>query len=254
MEEGLNIIRCHLEGVVFLTFDVEPDAPPYQSGSIRGLREGLPWILEMLSEKGIKATFFVVGELADRYPSIIEAIVNEGHELGSHGYFHRRMDKLTREEALREIKRSIDSLSVFQPISSFRAPNLQPPRISVEDYLSLGIKVDSSVASYKDRFYDTPVKRDGLLVLPATVTSSTIRLPKGLAVRFTLGSKRKFHVLFYHPWEFTRIPRKPFHRPDIWMRTGSYARRSLEFILDEIGRKGLEFLRVSEAVNRMVCN
>ncbi|MCE4607097.1 MAG: polysaccharide deacetylase family protein [Desulfurococcales archaeon] len=249
----MNIIKCRLKGVVFLTFDIEPDAPPYQSDSTRGLEEGLPWILEMLNKRRVKATFFIVGELADRYPSIIEAIVGGGHEIGSHGYSHRRMDKLPPEEALREIRRSIDSLSVFQQVSSFRAPNLQPPKINVDDYLSLGIKVDSSVAFYKNRFYDTPIMKNGLLVLPATITSSTIRLPKKIAVRLTLNPKREFHVLFYHPWEFTRIRRKPIYRPDIWLRTGFYAQRSLESILDEAGKRGYKFLKVSEAVDRVVC-
>ena len=253
MEDDWNTIKCNLKRVVFLTFDVEPDAPPYQSSSTRGLKGGLPWILNMLSKKNIKATFFIVGELADKNPSMIEAILEDGHEIGSHGYDHRRLDRLSPIEAIRNIKKSIDSLSVFQYISSFRAPNLQPPRISPNDYLSLGIEVDSSIAYYKDKTYDRPVKKNGLVILPATATSSTIRLPKMLAVKFTLNPNREYHLLFYHPWEFTRIKRKPLYRPDIWVRTGSYARHTLELIVDKARQRGFEFLRVSEAIERLEC-
>jgi peptidoglycan/xylan/chitin deacetylase (PgdA/CDA1 family) len=253
MEEESNIIKCRLKGTVFLTFDVEPDAPPYQSNSTHGIEEGLPWIVDMLDKKNLKATFFIVGKLADDYPSIIEEIANKGHEIGSHGYDHSRLDKLPRAEAIRNIKRSIESLSVYQDVSSFRAPNLQPPRISPDDYLSMGIKVDSSIALYKDRNYKGPVKKKELLILPATATSSTIRLPRVLAIKITLNSRRDFHVLFYHPWEFTHIRRKPIYRPDIWLRTGSYARNMLEIVIDEARKKGFQFLTVKESLNKVEC-
>ena len=46
------------------------------------------WILNLLSSLNIKATFFCVGETSERYPEIIDRIINEGHKIGNHTYSH----------------------------------------------------------------------------------------------------------------------------------------------------------------------
>ena len=48
-------------------------------------------ILELFDEAGVKATFFTLGWVAERYPNLIRRIVAEGHELASHGYSHVRV-------------------------------------------------------------------------------------------------------------------------------------------------------------------
>ena len=47
-------------------------------------------ILELLAERDIRATFFTLGWIAERYPALIRRIVEAGHELASHGYEHHR--------------------------------------------------------------------------------------------------------------------------------------------------------------------
>lgn len=61
---------------VYLTFD---DGP---------IPEVTPWVLDLLREKDIKATFFAVGENVFRYPEVFEQVIEEGHAVGNHTYHH----------------------------------------------------------------------------------------------------------------------------------------------------------------------
>lgn len=91
---------------VYLTFD---DGP---------IPEITPWVLDLLKEKGIKATFFCVGENAKRYPDIYQRIINEGHQVGNHTYNHVQGLKLSSEEFLNNIEKAaqhIDSLLLRPP-------------------------------------------------------------------------------------------------------------------------------------------
>ena len=63
-------------------------------------------ILHLFSDANVKATFFVLGWIAERYPAIVEKIVNGGHELASHGYGHQRVSDLTRDEFIDDISRA----------------------------------------------------------------------------------------------------------------------------------------------------
>lgn len=232
---------------MFLTFDVEPDAPPYQSHRYKGVEEGVPWILSLLEETGVKATFFVTGLVAERYPRLVEEIVDRGHEVGSHGLDHSRLDKLSRDEAVENIDESLRILRGFYDVKSFRAPNLQLPPILVPVLRELGIVVDSSVATYKRGQLKEPAWVEGVLRVPATTTSSTIRLHRWLARRLTLPPRRGFHVLFYHPWEFVGVERRPLHRPDIWVGTGEYARRMLRYVISLALGEGYRFRLIGDA-------
>ena len=65
--------------VVALTFDDGPNP------------DATPLILDTLAEKGVRATFFVLGSHAERWPKLVRRISSEGHQLGNHGYFHRKL-------------------------------------------------------------------------------------------------------------------------------------------------------------------
>lgn len=65
--------------VVALTFDDGPNP------------ESTPRILDALAERGVRATFFVLGRHAERWPDLVRRTVAEGHLVGNHGYFHRRL-------------------------------------------------------------------------------------------------------------------------------------------------------------------
>ncbi len=81
-------------------------------------------LLDILGEHGAKATFFLGGCWADDNVACVKEIVLRGHEVGSHGYFHREHDKLTLSENFQEIRTSAEflSLAAGQSILLFAPP------------------------------------------------------------------------------------------------------------------------------------
>lgn len=98
--------------VIALTFDDGPD------------KRYTPAILDILKEKGVKATFFVVGLQVSKSPEVLERIVKEGHEIGNHTYNHKDLSKLGKDAILKEINagdKAIKDAVGFVPVH-FRAP------------------------------------------------------------------------------------------------------------------------------------
>ena len=82
-------------------------------------------MLDVFDEYGAKATFFLGGSWADDNVSCVKEIKERGHEIGSHGYFHRDHDKLSLAENTEEIRRSVEflSLAVGEPVTLFAPPS-----------------------------------------------------------------------------------------------------------------------------------
>ncbi|MFW5976321.1 MAG: polysaccharide deacetylase family protein [Bacillota bacterium] len=66
----------------------------------------IPDILEELDKHGVKATFFVTGHWAEQYPELLKEIVDEGHEIGNHGYNHRHIKDLSDQQIINSIKQN----------------------------------------------------------------------------------------------------------------------------------------------------
>ena len=81
-------------------------------------------ILDMFAEAGVQATFFTLGWVAERHPVLVRRIVADGHELASHGYFHRLAHEQTPEDFARDVgdarKRLEDTGGVV--VQGYRAP------------------------------------------------------------------------------------------------------------------------------------
>lgn len=111
-----------MRAAAVLTFDVDgessvlfdaPDAAgrlSVMSHQAYGPLVGVPRILAILERHGVPATFFVPGFTADRYPEIVQAIVEGGHEIAHHGYLHESVSSLTSEQEEQVLVRGIDSL------------------------------------------------------------------------------------------------------------------------------------------------
>jgi len=82
--------------------------------------ENIPSILKFLGEKGVKATFFIVGEIAEKFPEIIEMILEEGHEVAFHGWNHEPLWRLTPDRFSEEIR---IFKSIHPQCIGFRAPS-----------------------------------------------------------------------------------------------------------------------------------
>ncbi len=82
-------------------------------------------ILDVLKEHGVKATFFLGGSWADDNVACVKKIAEEGHEIGSHGYFHRDHDKLSLQANREEIRTSVEflSLAAGREITLFAPPS-----------------------------------------------------------------------------------------------------------------------------------
>lgn len=65
----------------------------------------LPEMLQVLREKDVKATFFVTGRFAEKFPDLVKAIAADGHEIGSHGYSHPHHDQISVEANLEDIQK-----------------------------------------------------------------------------------------------------------------------------------------------------
>lgn len=108
--------------VVALTFDDGPNP------------DATPLILDTLREKGVKATFFVLGSHAERWPDLVLRISQEGHQLGNHGYFHRKLQFKSPFYVSRDIRLGIRAIKragapaprYFRAPHGFRSPWTTP--------------------------------------------------------------------------------------------------------------------------------
>ncbi len=108
-----------------LSFDVDAEAPILAAGrryaeramvmthQAYGPLVGVPRILTLLAEYDLKATFFVPGVTAERYPQTVERILAGGHEVGHHSYAHRNPADLSEGEEREDFERALEALDGF---------------------------------------------------------------------------------------------------------------------------------------------
>ncbi len=226
--------------------DVEQDCPPYLH-TTRGMSEGMPRLLDLLSELQIKGTFFTTGEMARRFPAIISRLINEGHELGCHGNLHRDFTTLSKTQADEELTLALQSLREFSPVVSFRAPYLRFPTVYLPLLSRHGLTIDSSLARYKfgphhREHADTPAA--GLSRIPVSATSSVLRLPT-VVRRPWLRCCTVPLLVFVHPWEAVDF-RHSNLRWDCRFKTGKVALEHWRSAINEIQAHGGVFRRLDQ--------
>jgi peptidoglycan/xylan/chitin deacetylase (PgdA/CDA1 family) len=110
---GVTFTRVPMTGkFVAITFD---DGPHPQN---------TPRLLNMLRERNIPATFYVIGRSVDLYPQIVRRCVQEGHEIGNHSHTHRLLSKLSDSEVRSDLARCRDSI---QRAAGVRPRTMRPP-------------------------------------------------------------------------------------------------------------------------------
>jgi peptidoglycan/xylan/chitin deacetylase (PgdA/CDA1 family) len=84
----------------------------------------IPEMLETFAAAGRTATFFVLGEVAERLPRRVREIAAAGHEVGSHGYLHLRATERSLDDFAHDLRRSREVLEevLGEPVRGFRAP------------------------------------------------------------------------------------------------------------------------------------
>jgi polysaccharide deacetylase family protein (PEP-CTERM system associated) len=201
-------------------------------------RDDAEMLLEMVSEAGMRATCFVVGDLAQKFPGLIKKIDALGHEIASHGYLHKRVYNSSAEEFEADLEKSLSVLSDLtgKAVLGYRAPAFSV-RASTPWFFDIllkhGIKYDSSIMPLyvKERLFpDFPRgpawvawNRGRILEAPlSTLEFLSRRLPVAgggyfrllpmtlirKAVRMVNKAGLPF-VAYLHPYEFRR-PRLDF--------------------------------------------
>jgi polysaccharide deacetylase family protein (PEP-CTERM system associated) len=185
-------------------------------------------LLKILRTHRVQATFFVLGYVADRHPELVEQIQGDGHEIGVHGYFHRFIYRMTRDEFARELERSIEAIVRItgeMPLGH-RAPyfSVSDDTPWVFDVLQThNIRYDSSIFPTRNMLYGIPnaprfphhLKGDTLMEFPlSTIRLGGINWPMAggfylralpyALVRWGISRlNRQGHpaIMYMHPWE-----------------------------------------------------
>jgi polysaccharide deacetylase family protein (PEP-CTERM system associated) len=111
-------------------------------------------LLDLLDAENVRATFFVVGWVAERHAALVDAVRRAGHEIGSHSYIHEKAYDLGREKFRADVRESVRVLSGIAggPVTMFRAPewsiNDRSPW-ALEVLVDEGFRLDASMAPVK---------------------------------------------------------------------------------------------------------
>lgn len=160
-------------------------------------------LLDLLNKYNQRATFFVLGEVAKKYPNLIKRISDLGHEIASHGYSHKTLYELDKKSFEKEIKLSkeiIKNITGKEP-KGFRAPNFslnKKTKWALEILKKYNFQYDSSAHPLKSfkipsQIPETPPSLGGIYFRI---------LPLGLyLLLIKILSKIKILVLYFHPYE-----------------------------------------------------
>lgn len=183
-------------------------------------------LLDLLAATGNCATFFVLGDIAERHPELVAAILDGGHEVGCHGHHHLSLKSLEPERFSGDLHQSLAALHAAgaRDVVSFRAPYFSldaATRWALPILAEAGIRIDSSLFPLRTGYYGEPGacgrphRLGPLLEIPISLPAvGGVRLPLtgGFYARFfpralTLwGIRRLFAggaspVYYVHPWE-----------------------------------------------------
>lgn len=184
-----------------LSIDFEDWFQPFAARSIPGwekyptrVPEDRRRLLAMLKKYNVRCTFFILGEVAEKFPDEIRAIHADGHEIGSHGYRHLPLFSLKQDEFEAEMRKSLDFLQKLtgEPVLGFRAPFFSIREGSlwaIQSLHRLGLQYDTSINPIAGAFHGYQgggrlpyTHPNGLKEFPIT----TYRLP-GMSIPFGGG-------------------------------------------------------------------
>lgn len=111
-----------------------------------GPRVGVPRILELLARHSAPGTFFVPGQVAERWPGAVEQILKAGHEVALHGHSHRALVDMNVREQVEDLERGLAGLARLgvEPVG-YRAPYWRITRELLDLLPSYGFTYDSSL-------------------------------------------------------------------------------------------------------------
>jgi len=210
-----------------LTFDIEDwfhthENRKYLSGQIwkdlpARIEPNTDCILNMLDELGIKATFFVLGWVAEHHPKLVKRIQSKGHEIGAHSHWHHNAHLLRPEDFETDLVMCLSQLTDItgEPVKAYRAPGFSlrlKDQWAFDILAAHGITVDSSV-QLRGNFKSIPVIIEAvdnqILEFPLVKTPLSFpysgggyfrAMPKPLLNYYF--KEEKYRLLYFHPRDF----------------------------------------------------
>ena len=186
-------------------------------------------VLYLLAQAEVKATFFVLGYVADQFPELIRRVADSGHEIALHSYDHQQVQRLTPDQFRQDVARSREVVekACGKPIKGYRAPMFSINGSclwALEILCEMGFEYDSSAFPVRNMYYGypsaprypyRPFDSSSFMEFPlATVQFLGINWPVGGGFYFRTfpypllqaGIRRLNHqkipaVLYFHPWE-----------------------------------------------------
>ena len=148
--------------------------------------KGIDKILELLRKQDTYATFFMVGEILEKFPDILDKILENGHEIGFHTMYHSRLDSNNFQE---KFSNELDNFAILTNNKSkgFRAPTFslnEKSSWAIDTLEQHGYVYDSSIVPAKTNLYGTP----NAPKKPYKITSNSLDFdnPKGKIIEFPL--------------------------------------------------------------------
>ena len=124
------------------------------------IRETTVPLLDMFENYNVKATFFVVGYFAEKFPDLIKLIHDKGHEIGTHTFSHIDLRKVSKDELVSDLEKSIIAIESItgEKVLGFRAPffSITKKNSWVIDVLKNYFAYDSSIFPVKTQLYGLP--------------------------------------------------------------------------------------------------
>jgi polysaccharide deacetylase family protein (PEP-CTERM system associated) len=211
------------------------DWPSYEDRVV----ESTERLLDILARAKVKATFFVLGYVADQFPELVCRVANAGHEIGLHGYYHRPVYRLTPHEFRADVSRAREAVEKAsgRQVLGYRAPMFSINRSALwalEVLREMGFRYDSSVFPIRamlygfpgaPRFPYHPCADQSFVEFPlSTVRLLGINWPVagGLYLRMLpysvltramqrLDRERKPAIMYLHPWDIDVDQPRPKH-------------------------------------------
>lgn len=255
-------------------------------GSDRPIGELIPptqRVLDLFSRYGIRATFFVLGEVAEWYPDLIRRIHARGHEIACHGMHHVDLFWLDHAEfqaQLRQAKAILEDL-IGEPVVGYRAPNLIIASWVIPILEELGLRYDSSVCGSRSLmgkfnnmksaplhpYFPAPdnVARPGsasILEIPIPYFPG-LRLPGGSGIMTRIAGRwwaqasleyalnQGDTIYYFHPYELGPAPKLPglgVKERVFLRRVGSWYECALETLIRSLS---VEFVTAGELARAM---
>lgn len=237
--------------------------------------------LLLFKKYDVRATFFILGWIAERLPELVTEIVTSGHEIASHGYGHDLISNLENSEIYNDISKS---KNIIEKISNIKVLGYRAPSFSISDQLieilgDLGFKYDSSYNpfSLNDRYgtLNTPMRNakdiyrlyNDLYEIPVSslkLLKREIPISGGAYFRiipFTIFSrmvksklqKEDLYTFYLHPWEIEpgqpRIRNIPFNYRFRHYTGLSRTKGKFEKLIVFLKNQGCQFLTMKDYIN-----